>query len=220
LDNNDFIRNNYNNYNNNNTEINQVTRNNEENRYPYQIIGNNSNRKINDFEGYKIIKISYIDEDNQIRYMDQLVPNYFNSQSQILLNPRNNFNNLYNSEQKRISTNNSNNNSRNISSKLIGNILQNNPNLNKNSRFSNNEIPSIIDEEYINNRIKKAEIIYNTNEYNTQLQNENNHNNNNNLTRRDWYTFKCPSLNFKCPTLSFKCPKINIPKISIPSCKI
>jgi hypothetical protein len=182
-------------------------------------MSNNSYKNIQN-DGYKLIKISYVDEDNQIRYMDQLVPNYFNSQGQILLNQRNDFNNLYNSEQRRISANNSNNNSRNISSKLLGNNLQNNLS-NKNSRFSNNEIPSIIDEEYINNRIRKAEIININNDFNNQSQNENvdfnnqntiNNNINDNTTIRKWYSFRYPSL-------SLRCPKIKFPRISIPSCK-
>lgn len=165
---------------------------------------NQVRNNINDNEEYEIVKISYIDENNQRKYLDKLVPKSA-SQNTSKLASRNDLNINTNNFERKISQSNSRNISRNISKNNSRNNLYN-----KNPRFSNTEIPSVIDEEYVNNRIRKTEIVNDPN--NNEMELNENENNNiqmaqaqaGNISKRRWYSLKRPSLpTFKCPSINF-----------------
>ena len=109
-----------------------------------------NNQNINNDE-YEIVKISYIDENNQRRYLEKLVPKEITSQHQSKLVSRNDLSNnisknvsrnISKNVSRNISKNVSRNISRNVSKNVSRNASQNNI-YNKNPKFSNTEIPNV-----------------------------------------------------------------------------
>lgn len=194
----------------------------------------------NDNDDYEIVEISYINENNQIRNLEKLVPvsNRIYSKSKSCLNSINYIDN-FNNDNDIIKVNNC----KNLRNELRNFSRSNSQNFFevKYPRFSNKEIPSVIDEEYVNNRIRKTEISIDNNNYNferqikyknnngfdnenqTEIDIENNidYNQKNNYTlikdideRREWYSI---FQSIKFPSLKF--PNLEFPSIEYPNLK-
>lgn len=139
---------------------------NEDNNYEYKNINNsdyndsNKNESENN-EEYDVIKFSYIDENNQQRYYDKIIPKNINfdrndnedisEENDKSYNLNENIDNNYNPNEINYSEDNTINNNDNYNPQIESNIMNSNPEL---ANFNN---PIRINEESINYQINQEE---------------------------------------------------------------
>lgn len=153
-----------------------------------QISNNYNNNNYPGNEEYEVVKISYIDENNERKYLEKLVPST-TSRNPSRLASRNDINNLSINEQRRISVNNSRNVSRNQSQNNLNRIRSSEMLNNDNSQY--NQIDLENNNNQIENRRKRKWY---------------------SIGRQSW---KFPSFNLRCPKINM--PSISMPNINMPS---